>query len=163
MEQLVQPGFHGRGNAMTMKLLSVNDEPHARDAARQRVGHANGFAVAPFKILIGEREHRVYPLNAAEVEYVESDGNYVTIRSGNSQYIGRDSIKRLSAELADVGFLRIERSLLVNIRAVRFVEPVGRGRFAFTLSCGSCLRSSASYRDSILRVLPMRRLANCRT
>ena len=133
--------------------------------ARSGIGHAgraNALVAAPFKMLIGEREHRLYPLNVAGIDYIESDGNYVTIRSGSSDYISRDSIKRLSEELAEAGFIRIERSLLVNIGAVQYVESIGRGTFAFTLICGSCLRSSASYRDSILRVLPMRRLATCR-
>jgi len=115
------------------------------------------------KLIIGEREHRFYPLNAETIDYIESDGNYVTIRSGNSKYLSRDTIKRLSVELADLGFVRIERSLLVNIRAVLHLESAGRGAFAFTLSCGTCLHSSPSYRDAILRVLPMRRLSGRRS
>ncbi len=98
-------------------------------------------------------------MNPETIDYIESDGNYVTIRSGNANYISRDTIKRLSADLAHVGFIRIERSLLVNIRAIAYVETVGRGMFAFTLSSGSVLHSSSSYRDSILRMLPMRRLS----
>jgi two-component system, LytTR family, response regulator len=106
-------------------------------------------------LLIGEREHRLYPLDPQKVDYIESDGNYVSIRSGSATYISRDSIKRLQGELAGFGFVRIERSLLVNIRAVLYAETVGRGRFAFTLSSGACLHSSASYRDEILRALPL--------
>jgi two-component system LytT family response regulator len=115
------------------------------------------------KLVIGEREHRFYPLNPESIDYIESDGNYVTIRTRNSKYISRDSIKRLSVELADLGFVRIERSLLVNIRAVVHLEAVGRGAFAFTLSSGSSLHSSPSYRDAILRVLPMRRSSGYRS
>lgn len=115
-----------------------------------------------FKLLMGEREHRLYPLNADSIEYIESEGNYVTIRAGSAKYISRDSIKRLAVELADNGFLRIQRSLLVNIRSISYVESVGRGTFAFTLASGSCLQSSASYRDAILRALPMRRLPSRR-
>jgi DNA-binding LytR/AlgR family response regulator len=118
---------------------------------------ADSLGARVFKILVGDRERRLYPLNADAIDYIESDGNYVTIRTANSQYISRDSIKRLSADLAAHGFIRIERSLLLNIRAVSYVEPVGRGTFAFTLASGSCLHSGASYRESILRVLPMRR------
>jgi DNA-binding LytR/AlgR family response regulator len=84
------------------------------------------------------------------------------IRTRDSKYISRDTIKRLAAELAHLGFVRIERSLLVNIRAVLHLEPVGRGAFAFTLSSGGCLHSSPSYRDAILRVLPMRRSSGYR-
>ena len=70
------------------------------------------------KFLIGERQHRLYPLDPTKIDYIEADGNYVTIRTGNVEYISRDSIKRLSTELADLGFVRIERSLLLNTRAV---------------------------------------------
>jgi two-component system, LytTR family, response regulator len=111
-------------------------------------------------LLIGEREHRFYPLNPEKVDYIESDGNYVSIRSGNATYISRDSIKRLAGELADFGFIRIERSLLVNIRSVLYAETFGRGRFAFTLSSGTCLHSSTGYRGEILRALPLTSTSN---
>jgi DNA-binding LytR/AlgR family response regulator len=116
-------------------------------------------------LLVGERERRLYPLDPEKIDYIESDGNYVSIRSGNAAYISRDSLKRLAAELAHLGFIRIERSLLVNIRAVLYAEIVGRGRFAFTLSSGACLQSSSGYREAILRALPLasssaRRAAN---
>jgi two-component system, LytTR family, response regulator len=106
-------------------------------------------------LLVGERERRLYPLDPQKIDYIESDGNYVSIRSGNAAYISRDTIKRLADELAPLGFIRIERSLLVNIRAVLYAETVGRGRFAFTLSSGACLQSSSSYREAILQALPL--------
>jgi DNA-binding LytR/AlgR family response regulator len=102
-----------------------------------------------------ERERRLYPLEPQKIDYIESDGNYVSIRSGNAAYISRDTIKRLAGELAPLGFIRIERSLLVNIRSVLYAETVGRGRFAFTLSSGACLQSSSSYREAILQALPL--------
>ena len=36
------------------------------------------------KILVGERQHRLYPLNIEKIDYIESAGNYVTIRAGNT-------------------------------------------------------------------------------
>ena len=111
---------------------------------------------------MAEREHRLYPLSADSIDYIESAGNYVIIRVGSVNYISRDSIKRLAVELGDNGFIRIQRSLLVNIRSISYVESVGRGTFAFTLSSGCCLQSSASYREAILRTLPMRRLPSRR-
>jgi len=106
------------------------------------------------KILVGERQHRLYPLDIEKIDYIQADGNYVTIRAGNAEYISRDSIKRLTADLAAFGFVRIDRSILLNIRAVEFAEPVGHGTLAFTLSSGTCLYSSKTYRDAILSILP---------
>jgi two-component system LytT family response regulator len=106
------------------------------------------------KILVGERQHRLYPLNIEKIDYIEADGNYVTIRAANAEYISRDTIKRLTADLAAFGFVRIDRSILLNIRAVEFAEPVGHGTLAFTLSSGTCLYSSKTYRNAILSIMP---------
>jgi DNA-binding LytR/AlgR family response regulator len=107
------------------------------------------------RYIVGERQHRLYPLDPVRIDYIESDANYVTIRIGNCEYISRDTIKRLSVALADLGFVRIERSLLLNIRAVAYVENAGYGSYAFTLGSGACLHSTATYREEILRVLPL--------
>ena len=107
------------------------------------------------RFLVGERQHRLYPLEVEKIDYIEAHGNYVTIRSGACDYIRRDSIKRLAVYLAECGFLRIERSLLLNVRAVAYAQVANHGTFAFTLSSGACIQSSASYRDAILNVIPL--------
>jgi len=107
------------------------------------------------RFLVGERQHRLYPLEVEKIDYIEAHGNYVTIRSGTCDYIRRDSMKRLAAYLADWGFMRIERSLLLNVRAVAYAQVADHGTFAFTLSTGACIQSSTSYRDAILDVIPL--------
>ena len=109
----------------------------------------------PPRYLVGERLRRLYPLDPKSIEYIEADGNYVTLRAGKQEYLSRDSIKRLAMQLAELGFIRIERSLLVNATAVAYAEVARHGTFVFTLSSGVCLHSSAAYRDSILRVIPL--------
>jgi DNA-binding LytR/AlgR family response regulator len=104
---------------------------------------------------VGERQRRLYPLDPKSIDYIEADGNYVTLRAGEVGYLSRDSIKHLSMQLAGLGFIRIGRSLLVNAAAVLYAEVAGHGTFALTLSSGVCLHSSAAYRDSILRIIPL--------
>jgi DNA-binding LytR/AlgR family response regulator len=107
------------------------------------------------RFLVGERHRRLYPLDPMSIDYIESDGNYVTLRAGKVEYLSRDSIKRLSTQLAELGFIRIERSLLVNAAAVSYAEVAGHGTFTLTLNSGVCLHSSAAYRDSILSIIPL--------
>jgi two-component system LytT family response regulator len=107
------------------------------------------------RFLVGERQRRLYPLDPKSIDYIESDGNYVTLRVGKVEYLSRDSIKRLSTQLTALGFIRIERSLLVNAAAVLYAEVIGHGTFALTLSSGVCLHSSAAYRESILHTIPL--------
>jgi DNA-binding LytR/AlgR family response regulator len=107
------------------------------------------------RFLVGERLRRLYPLDPKSIDYIEADGNYVTLRVGKEEYLSRDSIKRLALQLAELGFIRIERSLLVNATAIAYAEVARHGTFALTLNSGVCLHSSAACRDAILRVIPL--------
>jgi len=107
------------------------------------------------RFLVGERQRKLFPLDPKYIDYIEADGNYVTLRSGKVEYLSRDSIKHLSAQLAELGFVRITRSLLVNTAAVLYAERAGHGIFALTLNSGVCLHSSAAFRESILRIIPL--------
>jgi two-component system, LytTR family, response regulator len=165
-----QPGFAERAIAegavdYLIKPVSADRFEHAIGRVRQRYVFEEaaqaqltrgilGLLGRRPKILVGERQHRLYPLDIEKIDYIEADGNYVTIRAGNAEYISRDSIKRLTADLAAFGFVRIDRSILLNIRAVDFAEPVGHGTLSFTLFSGTCLHSSKTYRDAILSILP---------
>jgi DNA-binding LytR/AlgR family response regulator len=116
--------------------------------------HLIGAAPRP-DLLVGEREHRLYVLATEKIDYIEAHGNYVKFHAGNAEYISRDTVKRLMSALLDSGFLRIERSLLVNVRAILYAQRLGRGTYAFTLTSGQRLRSGATYRREILQVLPL--------
>jgi two-component system LytT family response regulator len=107
------------------------------------------------RFLVGERQRRLYPLDLQTIDYIEADGNYVTFRVGDIEYLSRDSLKRLSTELEELGFVRIERSLLVNVAAVSYLEVTSNGTFALTLRSGVCLPSTRAYRDCILRAMPL--------
>jgi DNA-binding LytR/AlgR family response regulator len=109
----------------------------------------------PPRFLVGERQRKLYPLDPKSIDYIEADGNYVTLRAGKVEYLSRDSVKRLSMQLAPLGFIRIGRSLLVNPAAVSYAEVAGHGTFALTLTSGICLHSSAVFREAILRVIPL--------
>lgn len=109
--------------------------------------------------LVGEREHRLYPLDPQHIDYIESAGNYVRYCLGDIDYIARESIKRLQCLLLPLGFVRIERSILLNIRAIAYAQSMGHGAFSFTLISGKCLQSGHAYRDEILQAIPLRRRA----
>jgi two-component system LytT family response regulator len=107
------------------------------------------------QLLVGKRERRLYLLDPDKVDYIESYGNHVRIWAGPEAYISRDSVKELAVRLAPAGFVRIERSRLVNVRAIAYIERLGRGRYSFTLTNGTCIKSTPTYRAEILRqVLP---------
>ncbi len=103
--------------------------------------------------LIGERAHRFHFLEAHAVDYLEVDGNYVTICVGVDRYLTRSTLKHLSDVLAPYDFIRIDRSVLLNLRQVEYVERLEGGQFSFQLRCGQRLVSSRERSSAIARLL----------
>jgi len=100
--------------------------------------------------ITGEKAQRLYFIDVESIDYVESEANYVALHVGDERYLARNTMKHLAGALAPLGFVRIERSLLINLRRVAFAERVDRGAFAFTLRNGRRLVSSTTYRKGIL-------------
>jgi DNA-binding LytR/AlgR family response regulator len=144
--------------APTDRLRALAAVPSQVPRAMTERARAEATGAVPVErpgVLVGEREHRLYVLPAEKVDYIEAHGNYVKLHAGNTEYISRDTMKRLEAVLLQSGFLRIERSLLINVRAILYVQRLGRGTYAFTLSPGQRLCSGATYRGTILQALPL--------
>lgn len=132
-----------------------SDAPSGYHHFDSQSGEFGRLRPAAPRFLVGERQRKLYPLDPKAIDYIEADGNYVTLRAGKVEYLSRDSIKRLSMQLAELGFIRIARSLLVNAAAVSYAELAGHGTFALTLTSGVCLHTTSAYRDSIQRVIPL--------
>lgn len=130
--------------------MSSSAEPYAAGIPSPSLG-----TTPPLTFLVGEREHRLYVLTPETVEYIEAQGNYVRLHASGADYISRASIKGLEYSLADRGFLRIERSLIVNVRAIAYAQRAGQSTYSFTLHSGASLRSGKRYRSRILRVIPL--------
>jgi DNA-binding LytR/AlgR family response regulator len=103
--------------------------------------------------LIGERGHRFHFLPTPSIDYLQVDGNYVTIHVGDERYLARATLKYLSDALAPFDFMRIDRSVLINLQQVEYIERLEGGRFAFQLRCGHYLVSNRERRGAISRLL----------
>jgi DNA-binding LytR/AlgR family response regulator len=102
------------------------------------------------QLIAGERERRLYLIDPKTIDYIEAYGNYVRIWSGAYSYISRERIAELATTLAPLEFVRIERSKLINLRAVAYIEKNKPGTFTFTLGTGAQINSTPTYRDEIL-------------
>ena len=130
----------------------------AQEVARQVRAALTEFAAGPHARLVGERGQRFYFLDVETIDYIVADGNYVIIHCAGERYISRNTVKHLSTTLRLHSFVRIERSVLLNLQRVDFVERLGQGEFCFVLRNGERLRSGRTHRKAILQELRSRTL-----
>ena len=92
-------------------------------------------------------------LQIADVDWFETDGNYVRVHVGKSTYLIRSTANRLQEELDPRRFARIHRRFLVNIDRVVGLEPWFGGDAIVLLRDGSKLRLSRNYREGFLALM----------
>jgi two-component system, LytTR family, response regulator len=61
---------------------------------------------------------RILFLDLAEIVAVQAEGNYVSLRHQPHPYLLHESLSSMAEKLKPYGFIRIHRSVVVNISAV---------------------------------------------
>jgi len=109
-------------------------------------------ARAPYvERLIIKADGRVFFLRTEEIEWIEAEGNYVSLHVGKKKYLFREAISSLETQLDPRKFQRIQRSTIVNIDYVRELQPWFRGDYKVILRDGTELKLSHRYRDNLDR------------
>lgn len=108
--------------------------------------------------LIAELNGCLHVLDAAGVESVEADRNYVSMRVGKQVYHARSTLSQAELALNAQPMLRISRSCLVNVNYVKEVNRTLRGDFILVLASGATVTSSEGYRGKVKEYLASLRL-----
>jgi two-component system, LytTR family, response regulator len=83
------------------------------------------------------------------IDWIEAAGNYSEIHVGRDVYLLREKISTIEQTLDSSQFVRIHRSIIVNIDRVREAHQMGRGDLLIELHGGKRLPLSRTYRDRI--------------
>jgi two-component system, LytTR family, response regulator len=109
---------------------------------------------APNRFVVRGTDERVALLEAEQIEWFESAGNYVRVHSRGQSYTMRTTMDRVARRLAaSPRFIRVRRSAIVNLRAVASLERYGKSSFVVHLRSGANVISSRFYLPAIRRLL----------
>lgn len=99
--------------------------------------------------LLAEFNGRLHVIDVTQVELVEADRNYVTIRVGRDSFHARSTLSQAEQALRSQPMLRISRSCLVNMNYLREVNRTLRGDFILVMAGGATVTSSEGFRAKV--------------
>lgn len=103
-------------------------------------------ASSPERLVI-KAEGRVSFVRVDELDWVEAAGNYIRLHAGKNTFMLRETMSHLEARLDPRRFVRIHRSIIVNVERIREIQPAFHGDSVAVLRDGTELTLSRSYRD----------------
>ena len=119
-----------------LDLLAKNAEPEtkSRQAHDRMVIRAGG---------------KVVFLDVNEIDWIEAAANYVKLNVGKDSYLLREGIGSISERLDPDRFVRIHRSVIVNVRKIKELQPCESGEYIAVLKNGKELSCSRGYRTQL--------------
>jgi len=127
-------GRHIKGEA---SLLDVPDEGPPVEAVDR-----------PERFLV-RKLGRDFLVATADIEWVQSAGNYVNLRVRGRDYPLRSTLAALETRLDPTVFVRAHRSYLVQLAQVTSIEPLDAGDARLHMADGTVLPCSRRYRESL--------------
>jgi two-component system LytT family response regulator len=90
---------------------------------------------------------RILFLKPAEIDHIEACGNYVVLHVGKDKHIVRETMTAMETRLEPSGFMRINRSVILNLSRIKELQPVAAGEYVVILRSGVRLNMTCSLRD----------------
>jgi len=92
-------------------------------------------------------------LRTSEVEWIEAAANYVRVHVGQRVYTVREKISDFEQTLSPDKFVRIHRSVIVNLDAIAEIQSCGSGEYIVVLRGGTELPMGRTYREALDRLV----------
>ena len=92
---------------------------------------------------------RILFLDLGEIVAVQAEGNYVSLRHRPGPYLLRESLSSMAEKLKPYGFIRIHRSVVVNISAVEEIQPLPTGEYTLRLKGGKEYLVTRTYKNNL--------------
>lgn len=134
--QSVARGPAAQGGAQIQRLL---------DHVQQQGGYPRRFAV--------RSRSRIHFVRTRDIERIQAAANYVEVHVGGKVDMIRQTMKSLEQRLDPERFVRVHRSVIVNLDHVASLEACGRGEYTLTMHDGSCVNTGRSYGDRLRGLL----------
>jgi two-component system LytT family response regulator len=92
-------------------------------------------------------DDRTIFVKVEDIEYVESASNYAVLCTRTGNHVLRETLTNLEAKLLPKMFLRISRSVIVNLKAVKELQPGWQGEHVIILHGGKQLTMTRGLRE----------------
>jgi two-component system LytT family response regulator len=153
-------------NALDYLLKPVIEERFVKTLARAKSSMRSNVGAASNRQIIGLLETIASPrqylkrlavrsagktvfLDLEEVDWIGAAENYVELHAGRAIHLLHVTMNTLEKSLDPETFLRIHRSIIVNVDRIKDVQSSAHGEYVITLRDGARLQSGRTYADRL--------------
>lgn len=131
------------------RLLDAPEAPADRPApADEPAAPAAASPARPERFLV-RKLRREFLINAADIDWLQAQGNYVGLHVNGHDYLLRATLTDLLAQLDPARYARVHRSYAVHLDRIREIEPTDGGDARLHMRDGTQVPCSRRYRANL--------------
>lgn len=134
-DRMARPPASGDALARQVRDLLAEVHPAASAAPTQTL----------HRLAVRVNERTLF-VRVPDIDYLESAGNYAVLHCGKENHVIRETMATLEAQLPN-GFLRISRSVIVNLDRVKELQSMTAGEHVVVLRDGRTLAMTRGLRE----------------
>ena len=117
--------------------------------AKDKLAHYAPPQPRPVERLVVKSQGQVVFLDVADIDWIEAADYYACLHVGGNTHILRRTLAELEHDLGDEKFIRIHRSIIVNLDRIHGLEPQSGGEYEVVLRSKVRLRLSRRFRKRL--------------
>jgi two-component system LytT family response regulator len=118
----------------------------ALNRAKDRLAHYAPSRPRRAERLVVKSRGQVLFVNVADIDWIEAAGYYACVHAGSDTHIIRRTLAELERDLGDEQFVRIHRSIIVNLDRIHGLELQNGGEYEVVLKSKVRLQLSRRFR-----------------
>jgi two-component system LytT family response regulator len=139
-DRIAQDGSNVLHEKLNALFRYINPANPAKPVEREN-GHAK---MVPVKM-----SGRIYFIQPGEIEYVEAAGYYIEVFAGGKKHLIRQSLTQIDELLDGRKFIRIHRSVIINVSYLKEIVRDGANDFSVKMSNDTTFKISRSYKSEV--------------
>jgi len=133
-------------------LLKPFDDARFRRAlhrAKDKLAHYAPLQPQPAKRLVVRSPGQLLFVNTSDIDWIEAASYYACLHVGRDTHIIRRTLAELERDLGEERFIRIHRSIIVNLERIHGLELQSGGEYEVVLKSKVRLRLSRRFRKRL--------------
>ena len=138
--------------ALDYLLKPFDDARFARalNRAKDKLAHQGPLQRPSARRLVVRSPGQLLFLDVADIDWIESASYYACLHVGTDTHIIRRTLSELERDLGEETFIRIHRSIIVNLERIQGLELQSGGDYEVVLKGGARLRLSRRFRKRLV-------------
>lgn len=117
--------------------------------AKDKLAHHAPLQPQPAKRLVVKTPGQLLFLNVSEIDWIEAASYYACLHVGSDTHIIRRTLSELERDLGERKFIRIHRSIIVNLDQIHGLELQSSGEYEVVMKSKVRLRLSRRFRKRL--------------